>query len=105
VNVVALISAFVGACILKESPLQPIQLLWLNLIMDSLGSLALATEPPTQELLRRKPQSRDEYIVSHKMVKHVLGMSLYQVIVIFTIIFAGDSFIYEGTKKHSFYGW
>ena len=55
VNVVALISSFIGACILKESPLQPIQLLWVNLIMDSLASLALATEPPTDALLNRDP--------------------------------------------------
>lgn len=53
VNVVALIAAFVGACILRESPLQPIQLLWVNLIMDSLASLALATEPPKDCLLER----------------------------------------------------
>lgn len=56
VNVVALITAFVGACILTESPLQPIQLLWVNLIMDSLASLALATEAPDKEkLLNREP--------------------------------------------------
>lgn len=102
-NVVALISAFVGACILKESPLQPIQLLWVNLIMDSLGSLALATEPPTLELLKRKPQSRDEYIVSQKMVKHILGISIYQCILIFVIIFAGEKFIFDDSLKHSLY--
>jgi Ca2+ transporting ATPase len=51
------VTAFIGACILKESPLYPIQLLWINLIMDSLASLALATEPPNREkLLSRKPQ-------------------------------------------------
>ena len=77
VNVVALVTSFIGAVILQESPLQPIQLLWVNLIMDSLGSLALATEPPKEELLKRPPYKRDEYIISNKMVKHILGNSIY----------------------------
>jgi Ca2+ transporting ATPase len=101
VNVVALISAFVGACILKESPLQPIQLLWVNLIMDSLGSLALATEPPTEALLQRAPQSKNEYIVSQTMVKHILGMSIYQCIIVFGIIFAGEQFITESIDRQA----
>ena len=95
VNVVALVTAFVGSCILRESPLQPIQLLWVNLIMDSLGSLAEATEPPTPVLLDRPPHGRDEYIISHKMVKHLTIMGLYQSIVIFVIIFLGEYFIPE----------
>jgi len=44
VNVVAVIVAFIGACVLKESPLRAVQLLWVNLIMDTFASLALATE-------------------------------------------------------------
>lgn len=95
VNVVALVSAFVGACLLRESPLQPIQLLWVNMIMDSLGSLALATEPPKPELLERKPLGRDDYIISRKMVKHIGFMSIYQSIIIFGIVFAGEFFIKE----------
>ena len=39
-------------------------MLWVNLIMDTLASLALATEPPTMELLNRKPHSRSDYIVT-----------------------------------------
>jgi len=70
--------------------------------MDSLGSLALATEPPTLALLKRKPQSKNEYIVSQKMVKHILGMSIYQCIVIFTIIFAGEYFVTDSDKELSF---
>ena len=95
VNVVALIASFVGASILRESPMQPIQLLWVNLIMDSLGSLALATEAPKLELLDRPPQSREEYIVSRKMLKHVLVMSIYQSIVVFSITFSGEYWIPE----------
>lgn len=95
VNVVALILAFIGSCILRESPLQPIQLLWVNLIMDSLASLALATEPPKPALLDRPPHARDDYIISRKMIKHILLMSFYQAAIVFTIVFAGEEFIPE----------
>ena len=95
VNVVALISAFVGSCILRESPLQPIQLLWVNLIMDSLASLALATEPPKPDLLKRPPHSRDDYIISRTMVKHILVMSIYQSAIVFIIVFTGEYWIPE----------
>ena len=43
-NVVAITVAFIGACVLNESPLRAVQMLWVNLIMDSFASLALATE-------------------------------------------------------------
>ena len=76
-NIVALVTAFVAAVILKYSPLQPIQLLWVNLIMDSLAALALATEAPKPEVLKKKPYRRDEYIISGKMVKHILGNAVY----------------------------
>lgn len=55
VNVVALILVCVGSAITRETPLQAIQLLWVNLIMDSLAALALATEMPKRELLERPP--------------------------------------------------
>ena len=45
--------------------------------MTSLGALALATEKPTDELLTRPPFKREDYIISPKMVKHILGMSIY----------------------------
>jgi len=63
---------FVGAALGEDSPLKAIQLLWVNLIMDSLGALALATELPKADLLQRMPQNKDDYIVSRKMIKHIL---------------------------------
>jgi len=95
VNVVALIVVFVGSAITKDAPLQAIQLLWVNLIMDSLAALALATELPKDALLDRMPQNRDDYIVSRKMVKHILGMAIYQCIILFASLFAGEFFIIE----------
>ena len=58
VNFCACLIVFICACIGNETPLTPIQMLWVNLIMDSLGSLALATEPPYEELLQREPTKR-----------------------------------------------
>ncbi len=95
VNVGALIVTFVGSCITKETPLQPIQLLWVNLIMDSLGALALATEPPKPSLLERMPQNRNDYIVSRKMTKHILYQAIWQCIVLFFFLFAGEYVIPE----------
>lgn len=85
-------TAFVGSVVLKESPLQPIQLLWVNLIMDSLGSLALATEPPVPSLLERPPHTRHDYIVSRKMFKSILSMAFYQILIVYAIVFGGPYF-------------
>lgn len=70
VNIVAVFSAFIGAIVIKESPLSAVQLLWVNLIMDTFASLALATEPPTDALLNRPPHSRSEYILSQVSLTH-----------------------------------
>jgi len=58
VNIVAVVSTLVGALVLRQDIFTPIQMLWLNMIMDTLASLALATESPTDALLDRKPHSR-----------------------------------------------
>ncbi|CAF0949996.1 unnamed protein product [Brachionus calyciflorus] len=89
VNVVAVICAFFGACIVGESPLRAVQMLWVNLIMDTLASLALATEPPTEDLLQRKPYGRTKALISRTMMKNIIGHAIYQLIVIFVILFLG----------------
>ncbi|CAM9967419.1 unnamed protein product [Lampetra fluviatilis] len=90
VNVVAVIVAFTGACITQDSPLKAVQMLWVNLIMDTLASLALATEPPTEALLLRRPYGRNKPLISRTMMKNILGHAVYQLTVIFTLLFAGE---------------
>ena len=89
VNVVAVIVAFIGACAVEDSPLKAVQMLWVNLIMDTLASLALATELPTPDLLLRKPYGRTKPLISRTMMKNILGQAVYQLVVIFTLLFAG----------------
>ncbi|KAJ3587052.1 hypothetical protein NHX12_013442, partial [Muraenolepis orangiensis] len=87
VNIVAVIVAFCGACITQDSPLKAVQMLWVNLIMDTFASLALATEPPTESLLLRKPYGRNNPLISRTMLKNILGHSAYQLVIIFTLLF------------------
>jgi magnesium-transporting ATPase (P-type) len=90
VNIVAVFMAFLGGVILRESPLNPIQMLWVNLIMDTFASLALATEPPTDELLNRQPYGRLEDIVTPMMWRNILGQALFQILILTLILFFGD---------------
>ncbi|XP_066473511.1 plasma membrane calcium-transporting ATPase 3 isoform X10 [Tiliqua scincoides] len=92
VNVVAVIVAFTGACITQDSPLKAVQMLWVNLIMDTFASLALATEPPTEALLLRKPYGRNKPLISRTMMKNILGHAVYQLTIIFTLLFVGEVF-------------
>lgn len=64
-------------------------MLWVNLIMDTLASLALATEMPTTSLLVRKPYGRTKPLISRTMMKNILGHAIYQLTVIFVLLFLG----------------
>ncbi|XP_070686489.1 plasma membrane calcium-transporting ATPase 1-like isoform X2 [Pempheris klunzingeri] len=90
VNVVAVIVAFTGACITQDSPLKAVQMLWVNLIMDTFASLALATEPPTERLLLRNPYGRNQPLISRTMMKNILGHGVYQLTTIFILLFCGE---------------
>ena len=89
-NVVAVFMTFLGGIILKDSPLNAIQMLWVNLIMDSFASLALATEDPTDALLDRKPYSREASILTPMMKLNIISQSIFQITTLTVIIFYGD---------------
>ncbi|GJU59752.1 calcium-transporting ATPase 1-like protein [Tanacetum coccineum] len=82
VNVVALIVNFSSACLTGSAPLTAVQLLWVNMIMDTLGALALATEPPTDELMERTPVGRKGNFITNVMWRNIMGQSLFQFVVI-----------------------
>lgn len=85
VNVVALVVNFTSACLTGSAPLTAVQLLWVNMIMDTLGALALATEPPNDELMKRSPVGRKGNFISNVMWRNILGQSLYQFMVIWLL--------------------
>ncbi|VAH87901.1 hypothetical protein VPH35_064662 [Triticum aestivum] len=82
VNVVALVVNFSSACLTGSAPLTAVQLLWVNMIMDTLGALALATEPPNDELMKRTPVGRKGNFISNIMWRNIMGQAIYQFFVI-----------------------
>ena len=97
-NVVAIVVVFFGSVLLKDSPLNAVQMLWVNLIMDTFAALALATEPPGPEILSRQPQSKSAPILTDVMWRNIVGHSFYQVMVLTILIFAApvnDWLVYD----------
>ena len=89
VNVVAVTLALTSAITIGDSPIRAIQLLWVNMIMDTFASLALATESPSPELLKRKPYGRNKPLISPRMWAFLIGHILYQLIVLFVLVYGG----------------
>lgn len=77
VNIVALFIVFTGSVIFADPPLTSVQMLWVNLIMDTFAALALATEPPSDEVFNRPPQDRAASIVDKAMWRNIIGQSMY----------------------------
>jgi calcium-translocating P-type ATPase len=99
VNLVALILVFIGACAGIAEPLTAVQMLWVNLVMDTLGALALGTELPTQALLQRKPYKRDAGLISKPMWRFIFCQGVFQLFVCFVIMFEGHNlFLVNGEK-------
>ncbi|CAL5988856.1 Calcium-transporting_ATPase [Hexamita inflata] len=89
VNVVACLITLIGSAVFGESPLTSLQLLYVNLIMDSLGALALATQGPTKDILQHPPAKRNASIITPGMLRNVLGIAIYQLFVIILMLFEG----------------
>jgi Ca2+-transporting ATPase len=77
VNIAAMVLVFFGSILMKDSPLTAVQILWVNLIMDTLGALALATEPPLDEIMEREPYAKNDPIMNDVMWRNVMISSLW----------------------------
>lgn len=91
VNITACVLTFVSSVASSngQSVLTAVQLLWVNLIMDTLAALALATDKPDESLLNRKPTGRKAPLISVSMWKMIIGQSLTQLVVTFILHFGG----------------
>jgi Ca2+-transporting ATPase len=91
VNITAVVLTFVSAVAspTRSSVLSAVQLLWVNLIMDTFAALALATDPPSPYVLDRRPESKADPLITPTMWKMIVGQSIYQLVVTFVLNFAG----------------
>jgi Ca2+-transporting ATPase len=90
-NITAVLITFVTALAAtsKQTALSAVQLLWINLIMDTFAALALATDPASEVLLDRKPDKRSDPLFTVNMIKHIVGQSTYLIVVILIFHFLG----------------
>ncbi|KAB5543046.1 hypothetical protein GE09DRAFT_1061571 [Coniochaeta sp. 2T2.1] len=95
VNITAVVLTFVSAVSNNEegSVLTAVQLLWVNLIMDTLAALALATDPPVDSVLDRKPERKGSSIITGTMWKMIIGQAIYQLLITFLIYFGGPGIL------------
>lgn len=95
VNITAVILTFVSAVssASEKSVLTAVQLLWVNLIMDTLAALALATDPPQDSVLDRKPEPKGSSIISPTMWKMIIGQAVYQLAITFLLYFGASNVV------------
>ncbi|KAH8598832.1 putative calcium-transporting ATPase 2 [Bisporella sp. PMI_857] len=96
VNVTAVLLTFISAVASskEESVLTAVQLLWVNLIMDTMAALALATDAPTPSILKRKPDPKSAPLITTNMWKMIIGQAIYQLVVTLILNFAGQTIIF-----------
>ncbi len=86
VNVCACLIVLAGAFMGMESPLTVTQMLWVNLIMDTFAAMALASLPPSEDVMRDKPRSRKSFIITAAMWRRIVGMGVGFFIILFAVL-------------------
>ena len=100
VNVAACLLVMVGSFIGKDSPLTVTQMLWVNLIMDTFGAMALASLPPSKSVMKSRPRNRRDSILSRPMLREMLGVGI-----VFFLITIGFYWLFNHTDITSLTDW
>ncbi|KAF9080100.1 Calcium-transporting ATPase 10, plasma membrane-type [Mortierella sp. AD031] len=103
VNITAVVLSFISAVASEDnqSVLSAVQLLWVNLIMDTLAALALATEPPSPDVLNRHPTSRTAPLINFNMWKMIIGQAIFQIVLNLSLLHYGAQLFHlQSTDKH-----
>ncbi len=101
VNITAVFLTFISAVSNDEesSVLTAVQLLWVNLIMDTFAALALATDAPAKSILKRRPEPKSAPLITINMWKMIIGQSIYQLVVTLILYFAGAHILSYSTQR------
>lgn len=107
INIVALSLTFITACMWKggdsdplhDFPIKPVQLLWINMLMDSFAALMLATEPPTDMLMKHKPQGQDEPLITAIMAKNMIGHAIFQLSLLLWLTLSSGGAAFFGLER------
>lgn len=86
INLVACLIVVIGAFTGTESPLTVTQMLWVNLIMDTFAAMALASLPPSKEVMKKKPRKPNDFIINRHMMWTIIGCGLLFVFVLFGLM-------------------
>ncbi|KAL9575027.1 hypothetical protein ACKAV7_000707 [Fusarium commune] len=103
VNITAVVLTFVSAVASskQESVLNAVQLLWVNLIMDTFAALALATDPPTRSVLDQKPDRKSAPLITLRMAKMIIGQDICQLVITVVLNFGGKTLLgWYGDSEH-----
>ncbi len=87
INFAAIVICFVGAVVGTETPLTVVQILWVNIIMDTFAAMAMASLPPSADVMRDRPRHRDDFIISRGMARTILACGSVVIAVLLSMMF------------------
>lgn len=93
VNLSCVLVVFIGIFFYSEMPFSAAQLLWINLIMDVIGAIALGTEPPMPSLVKGNPRDQTSILKQKQVWRQIVGVSIYNTLVILLLFIFGPNIV------------